>query len=109
MAVIWAISELERETSNNGVTVAHWRASDEELVGVGDDAVNHYGSSYGSAGFTPDSTAEGFTPFADLTEAGVLVWVKASLGADMVAETEAAIAAQIADSKVPASAAGVPW
>jgi hypothetical protein len=109
MAIVWAINELERETSNNGVTVAHWRASDEELVGVGDDAVNHYGASYGSVGFTPDSTAEGFTPFADLTEAGVLVWVKASLGADMVAETEAAIAAQIADSKAPASAAGVPW
>jgi hypothetical protein len=109
MAIVWAINELERETSNNGVTVAHWRASDEELVGVGDDAVSHYGASYGSVGFTPDSTAEGFTPFADLTEAGVLVWVKASLGADMVAETEAAIAAQIADSKVPASAAGVPW
>ena len=109
MAVIWTISELERETNNNGVTTAHWRASDEELVGVGDDAVNHYGSAYGSAGFTPDATAEGFTPFSDLTEAGVIVWVKATLGADMVAETEAAIATQITDSKVPASASGVPW
>ena len=109
MAIVWAISELERETSDNGVTTAHWRVSDEEIVGVGDDAVTHYGSSYGSTGFTPDSTAEGFTPFADLTEAGVIVWVKASLGADMVAETEAAIAAQIADSKAPASEVGVPW
>jgi hypothetical protein len=109
MAVLWAISELERETSNNGVTVAHWRASDEELVGSGDSAVTHYGSNYGSTSFIPDSTAEGFTPFADLTESEVIVWVKAALGADRVAETEAAIAAQIADSKAPASAAGVPW
>ena len=109
MAIVWAISELERETSDNGVTTAHWRVSDEELVGVGDDAVTHYGSSYGSAGFTPDSTAEGFTPFADLTESGVIVWVKAALGAEELVVIEEGIAAQIADSKVPASAAGVPW
>ena len=109
MAIVWAISELERETSNNGVTTAHWRASDEEIVGVGDDAVTHYGSNYGSTGFTPDSTAEGFTPFADLTESGVIVWVKAALGAEELVVIEEGIAAQIADSKVPASAAGVPW
>jgi len=109
MAVIWAISELERETSNNGVTTAHWRVCDEEIVGVGDRAVTHYGYSYGSTGFTPDSTEEGFTPFADLTEAEVIVWVKAALGAEELGGIAEGIAAQIADSKVPVSAAGVPW
>jgi hypothetical protein len=109
MAIVWAISELERETSNNGVTTAHWRAGDEEIVGAGDAAVTHYGSNYGSTSFIPDPTAEGFTPFADLTEAGVIVWVKAALGAEGLVVIEEGIAAQIADSKVPASAAGVPW
>ena len=33
MAVTWTISTLERNTSDDGVIVAHWRASDSEVVG----------------------------------------------------------------------------
>ena len=44
MAVTWTISTLERNT-DDGVVVAHWRASDSEVVGTGDDAVTHSGSS----------------------------------------------------------------
>ncbi len=33
MAVTWTISTLERNTSDDGVVVAHWRASDSEVVG----------------------------------------------------------------------------
>jgi hypothetical protein len=32
MAVTWTISTLERNTSDDGVVVAHWRASDSEVV-----------------------------------------------------------------------------
>ena len=97
MAVTWTISTLERNT-DDGVVVAHWRASDSD----GD----HSGTSYGTVGFTPDSTADGYTAYADITEAQVISWVKADVDADAV---EASIAAQIADSKAPAIAVGVPW
>ena len=40
MAVTWTISTLERNT-DDGVVVAHWQASDSEVVGTGDDAVTH--------------------------------------------------------------------
>ena len=101
MAVTWTISTLERNT-DDGVVVAHWRASDSETVGE----VEHSGSSYGTCGFTPDSTADGYTAYADITEAQVIGWVKADVDADAV---EASIAAQIADSKAPAISTGVPW
>ena len=101
MAVTWTISTLERNT-DDGVVVAHWRASDSETVGE----VEHTGSSYGTCGFTPDADADGYTAYADITEAQVIGWVKADVDADAI---EASIAAQIADSKAPAITPGVPW
>ena len=98
MAVTWTIAQLERNTDGNGVVVAHWRASDVD----GD----HSGSSYGTCGFTPDATADGYVAYDSLTEADVLAWVKADLDADAIEES---IAAQITASKEPVTAAGVPW
>jgi len=97
MAVTWTIAQLERNT-DDGVVVAHWRASDVD----GD----HAGSSYGTVGFTPDATADGYTAYADITEAQAILWVQADVDADAV---EASIVAQIADSKEPAIVVGVPW
>ena len=97
MAVTWTISTLERNT-DDGVVVAHWRASDADG--------EHSGSSYGTCGFTPDSTADGYVAYDSLTEAQVIEWVKANVDADAV---EASIASQIADSKAPAITVGVPW
>ena len=97
MAVTWTISTLERNT-DDGVVVAHWRASDADG--------EHTGSSYGSCGFTPDADADGYTAYADITETQVIGWVKADVDADAI---EASIAAQIADSKAPAISTGVPW
>ena len=108
MAVVWTVISTQRETTNNGITVAHWTASDSEDVGT-DPVVTHLGSSYGSCNYTPDHTAEGFTAYASLTEADVVGWVKETLGEAMVTDTENAVAAQIADSKAPAQANGVPW
>ena len=101
MAVTWTISTLERNTSDDGVVVAHWRASDVD----GD----HTGSSYGTCGFTPDSSADGYTAYADITEAQAIGWVKDSMGEEAVTGVEDSIAAQIADSKAPALAIGTPW
>jgi hypothetical protein len=109
MAVTWTISTLERNSSDDGVIVAHWRASDSEVVGAGDDAVTHSGSSYGTCGFTPDSSSEGYTAYADITEAQAIGWVKDSMGEEAVTGVEDSIAAQIADSKAPALATGTPW
>jgi len=109
MAVTWTIAQLERNTDGNGVVVAHWRASDSEVVGTGDDAVTHSGSSYGTCGFTPDATADGYVAYADITEAQAIGWVKDSMGEEAVAAIEASIAAQIEESKAPAVVAGTPW
>jgi hypothetical protein len=98
MAVTWTISTLERNTSDDGVVVAHWRASDVD----GD----HSGSSYGTCGFTPDSTTDGYTAYADITEAQAIGWVQADVDTGAV---EASIAAQIEASKAPAVATGTPW
>ena len=102
MAVTWTIAQLERNTDGNGVVVAHWRASDSEVVGE----VTHSGSSYGTCGFTPDATADSYVSYDSLTEADVIAWVKADLDADAIEES---IAAQITASKEPGTAAGVPW
>ena len=101
MAVTWTISTLERNSSDDGVIVAHWRASDVD----GD----HSGSSYGTCSFTPDADAEGFIPYADITEAQAIGWCKDSMGEEAVTGVEDSIAAQIADSKAPAVATGTPW
>ena len=98
MTVNWTIAQLERNTSDDGVVTAHWRASDVD----GD----HSGSSYGTCGFTPDPTDEAFIFFEDLTEADVLSWVESELDVDAI---EASIAAQIAESKEPVVSVGVPW
>jgi len=100
MAVTWTISTLERNT-DNGVVVAHWRATDVD----GD----HSGSSYGTCGFTPDASADGYVAYDNLTEENVIGWVKDSMGEEAVTGVEDSIAAQIADSKAPAISVGTPW
>ena len=45
MAVTWTISTLERNT-DNGVVVAHWRASDSETVGEVDRKSTRLNSSH---------------------------------------------------------------
>lgn len=102
----WTIANLERNTDDGGVTVAHWRVTETETVGEGDDAVTYSASSYGTVGFTPDADADGFIDFDSLTEADVLGWVYEEVNQ---ADTEAALAADIAGQKTPVTTDGVPW
>jgi len=102
----WTISQLERNTIDGGITVAHWRVTAEETVGEGESAVVYSASSYGTAGFTPDATADGFVPFENLTETSVLAWVHDSIDKDSI---EAALAADIESQKNPVTQTGVPW
>jgi hypothetical protein len=102
----WTIANLERNLADGGVTVAHWRVTESETVGTGDDAVTYSASSYGTVGFTPDADADGFVAYDDLTESAVLAWVHESVDQDA---TEAALTANIEAQKNPVSADGMPW
>ena len=105
MAVTWTISTLEHEISDGAVIVAHWRASDSEVV----DDVTYSSSSYGTCGFTPDPSSPDYVPYADITEEMAIGWTKDSLGEEQVESIEASIASQIDAEKNPTQEAGVPW
>ena len=63
----WTIANMERNTADGGVTVAHWRCE-----GVDGEAT---ASAYGTASWTPDASASDFIAFDSLTQANVLAWV----------------------------------
>jgi hypothetical protein len=54
----------------------------------------------------PSGSEAGMIPFASLTEAQVIAWVKDKLGE---ATVEAALAAQIEAQRNPVKASGMPW
>ena len=93
--VNWTISQLDRKTADGFVTTAHWtcRAVD------GDNMASIYSTCSWS-----DGTVN--TPYDQLTQETVLVWVWESV--DKTA-TEAALAAQIEAQKNPVTASGTPW
>ena len=98
----WTIANLERNVADGGVTVAHWRVTESETVG--EDTFT--ASAYGTVGFTPDASADGFVAYDSLTEEVVMGWVHADVDKDA---TEAALTANIAGQKNPVSADGMPW
>ena len=98
----WTIANLERNLSDGGVTVAHWRVTESETVGD----VTYTASSYGTCGFTADASDSGFVAYDSLTEADVLVWVHAEVDQDA---TEAALTANIEAQKTPTTGSGTPW
>ena len=98
MTTTWSIGQLDRNAANGGVTVAHWN-----VTAVDGD---YSSSAYGTVGFTPDASAPGFVPYANLTEAEVLAWVWGSVDK---AAAEASLEAQIEAQKNPVTLNGVPW
>ena len=95
----WAIANLERETDDGFVFIAHY------TVNANDGTYSS--GAYGSVGFERPDT---LIPFADLTEAEVIGWVKEKLGGDeKVAEIEAALQQRINDAITPKTINGVPW
>jgi hypothetical protein len=98
----WTIAQLERNTADGGVTVAHWRVSAEETVGE----ETYSASAYGTCGFTPDATADGFVAYDSLTEADVLAWVWDSVDKDA---TESSLTQKIEADKNPVTTTGTPW
>jgi hypothetical protein len=95
----WAVANLERETLDGFVFVAHY------TIAANDGTYSS--SAYGSIGF---ERPENLIPYADLTEELVIGWVKEALGGDeKVAEIEAALQEQLDQQHSPSKAAGVPW
>ena len=93
----FSISTLESNT-DGGVIVAHWQVSK--------TSGDYTASSYGTVGFTPDSSAEGYVAYADLTEADVIAWVQAELDTEAL---EASLDADLAEQASPSVTVGVPW
>lgn len=96
----WHIANLERETADGFVFTAHYTVdvrSEDDVYSAG---------AYGSIGF---ERPENLIPFADLTEAQVIEWVKEALGTEKVYEIGLALLAQIEEQRHPSKAAGVPW
>lgn len=101
----WAVTQMdaypEYEGNADVVFTVHWtlNATDGE----------HAASVYGSAGLTLDPEAI-YVPYADLTEAQVIGWVKDALGEEAVTGYEANVAQQIADQiNPPVVTPQLPW
>jgi hypothetical protein len=94
MAVTWTISQLDRQTSDDFVTTAHWQA-----VAIDGD---YSASVINTCSWTGEPTVS----YDSLTQADVLAWVWQSVDKEAV---EAALEAQIAEQKAPKIASGLPW
>ena len=95
----WHIANLERETSDGYVFIAHYTVDAKDGT--------YSAGAYGSIGLErPEGS---LIAFADLTEEQVIEWVKEKLGDEAVANVEAALQSQIDEQRQPTKAAGVPW
>ena len=95
----WAVAQLERETEDGCVFTVHYTVSAHDGT--------YSSSAYGSLGL---ERPEGeMVPFADLTEATVIGWVKDKFGEEKVTEIEGALQAQLDEQKAPSKASGLPW
>jgi hypothetical protein len=94
----WSIANLERNTSDNSVTIAHWRCESTDGTNTA--------SAYGTTSHTGVPSDDDYIPYDDLTEANVLAWVHEQV---VQADTEAANDAKIAELANPTSSSGMPW
>lgn len=102
---IWSVVQMdaypEYEGHTDVVFTVHWT-----LTGTDGE---HTAGVYGSVGLTLDPEAP-YTPYADLTEAQVIGWVKDALGEDQVAAYEVNVANQIAALvNPPVVTPALPW
>lgn len=109
MAVVWNVVQVDADSTTGAITSIHWEASDYEVVQVNSLQTTHRGRRYGEEKLFPDLSAEGFTAWADVTEAQAMAWAKASLGLEKVTEIETSIASDIAESKLPSIKTDSPW
>ena len=94
----WRISNLERETADVFVYLAHY------TVDAADDT--YKAGAYGSINFERPET---LIPYRSLKEADVIEWVKTALGPEKVTNIEEALTNQLVEQRSPTKAAGLPW
>jgi len=100
----WKITNTDRNTADGFIFCVHYTASQTDASLDGDFTA----STYSTVSFTKEDGIN-YVPYADLTEAAVVEWVKGSLGVEGVAAVDAALAANIAEQKAPKVARGTPW
>jgi hypothetical protein len=92
----WKIEQMEAYPQYEGhsdvVFTCHWRLNANEG--------NYNATSYGSVGVTLDPDSD-FVPYANLTQAEVVNWVKDALGEEQVSQIETGLAGQIENLKNP--------
>ena len=101
----WSVVSMDCYPELDGQTdvvfVCHWTLN-------GTDG-EHTGGVYGSVGLTLDPEAT-YVPYADLTEAQVIGWVKEALGEESVTGYEENVAQQIANQiNPPVVTPPLPW
>jgi len=126
----WSVKDMHKVTATGAVYKAEWSCSGvdadtnvshsrsgsylhmgevtaDEITGVGDDGNYITESVTRVVPVTPDHTASGFTAYASLAEADVLVWCKAG---GIGSATEARITSNITNKIASAAnSTGVPW
>lgn len=107
MAVVntWSVVQLDAYPEVDGKTDVvfnvHWTLTATDGT--------YSGNVYGSQSVTLDPSAP-FVPYASLTEAQVIGWVKDALGEEQVASLEANVAEQIANQiNPPVVQPALPW
>ena len=111
MAATWTITstqyDIKGSKGDNQITTLHWECTDSEHVTTDGETVTHRGRVYGSISIPEPSGT--FIEYAKVTHENCVTWCKAIMGDDKVKEIEDTVAAQIALSKAPVTASGVPW
>jgi hypothetical protein len=101
----WSVVQMDAYPEYDGETDVvfnvHWT-----LAGIDQ---TYQGYAYGTQSVTLDEGSD-FTPYEDLTEAQVIGWVQAAMGAEQVAALEANVAKQIQDQiDPPVVTPPLPW
>jgi hypothetical protein len=92
----WNVVQMDRLTSDGFVVTVHYTVN-----AVDGD---YFASTYGTVGYTQGEGS--YIPYAQLTQAEVVGWVKDSIGQSTVEE---ALTAQITAQKNPVQQSGLPW
>jgi hypothetical protein len=108
----WFINQMQHLDADGGVFQVNW-----SLSASSDGSPSYSATSAGKLTLTPDSSAPGYIPYADLTESIVLGWVYDSLieGDETADEAKARVEAD-RDAKVQGqidaattTSSGIPW
>lgn len=105
VSYVWALGPLDVKLAGNGLTNVVYNVN-WCLIGTDGD---YSASVYGSCS-VPAPAADSFTPFEQLTESQVQLWVETALGAERVAAYQDGISKQIEIKKNPVDASlQPPW